>query len=616
MERFFKRPWLIVTVILLITVFFAFQLPRIELDNNNYRFIPKSDQARIDSEFIDETFGSQIIVLVGLERKYGTVLDADFLNRLKSYSEAIKTIDKVDRVQSLISTDYITSDGDSIVVEPMVGDGFTGTDEEIATVKSRVLSWNMYERALVSDDLRATQVMVSLDVTSEEAGAPAALSAYRDVKRIAQETFDSTDTTVYVTGIPVLSGEINAAVKKDMILLIPLVILVVLFVLFFSFKRGFAVIIPLLTVIVATIWSVGAMPIFGVKMSVLSTVLPVILVAVGSAYGIHVVTHYIDERELKPNLTKEEHRNLVFALVRKIGKPVLLAALTTFVGFISFSFTQVIPIREFGFFSSFGVIVSFIVAITFIPALFLIRGPVPLKRKLFEKRRNPKMNGVAGDPLSIAIADAFMSVAHKKRTVLVLTVLMVAVGLFGLSKLVVDNVMVEYFKDNADIAISDRFIRRQFGGSKLVSLVVQSKEKGGVLDPDVLLAMDGLADYLSKEVPEVGKVTSFTDLVKRINQVYNADESPDGIRPVTQTSPSDGFGFSAFSERQDRHRPVHPPARTEPSRSDRRWKHPIPLPRNPDLRRTKWSPRLITRSRTVRVILSTRTPSFPNSAAP
>jgi predicted RND superfamily exporter protein len=130
------------------------------------------------------------------------------------------------------------------------------------------------------------------------------------------------------------------------------------------------------------------MPLFGIKLSVLTTVLPVILVAVGSAYGIHVVTHYLADSGGK-TLNDTEHRELVFTLLRKIGKPVLLAALTTFAGFFSFCFTTVPPIRELGYFASFGVVASFVVAVTLIPALLIMRGPKPFAIRQYADK-NPK----------------------------------------------------------------------------------------------------------------------------------------------------------------------------------------------------------------------------------
>ncbi len=554
MEKFFRRPWLIVAVIGILTVFFAFQLPRIELDNNNYRFIPKHDPARLTSDFLEETFGSQTLVLVGLERKYDTVFDPDFIGKIREYDRRLKEIGLVDTTQSIASADYITSEGDSIVAEPLVPDTFGGSPGEIAALKDRVLSWDMYEKALVSDDFRSTQVVVSIDVPMEESGGERTMETFRAIKNLANEIFDDGSTTVYVAGLPVLSANVNEAMSADLVVLIPLVVIVVLLVLFFSFRRGISIILPMLTVLIATLWSVGAMPLFGVKLSVISTCLPVILVAVGSAYGIHVVTHYVDDREIARDLSKEEHRELVFALVRKIGKPVFLAALTTFVGFVSFCFTSVLPIREFGYFSSFGVVVSFLVALTLIPALFLIRGPAPLGKRLFSRRDG--MNGEDSDALSVALADSLTKVARNKRKVLALTAAVVIASLFGLSRLVVDNVFVEYFKPDTDTVRSDRFIREKFGGTKLVSVVVQSETPGGVLDPEVLGAMDGLAEYLKRNVPEAGKVTSFADIVKRINQVYNADESPDGLAlsvdPAKEGDVPSGddsaFGFSDLGD--------------------------------------------------------------------
>jgi predicted RND superfamily exporter protein len=545
MRKFFKYPWLIVTVIAVITVFFALQLPRAEIDNNNLRFVPRNDEALLVSNRIDDTFGSSLFILVGLERKYGTVFDAAFLARLREYVEQVEKIDIVGNVNSLVTADYITGDAESIIVEKLVGDNFSGTAEEIAELKRRVLSWDMYERTLVSDDFSATQVLIPLDIPSEEAGSREASDNFVRIRDMAREMFAGT-AEVYVAGMPVISATVNEAINADLILLVPLVIIVVLGVLFFSFRRFTAVILPLLTVLIAVIWAIGAMPLFGVRLSIIATVLPVILVAVGSAYGIHVISHYISDMGDR-TLSDEEHRELVFKLIGKIGKPVFLAALTTFAGFVSNCFTSVLPIREFGIFSSFGVMAAFAVAVTLIPALILIRGPKPLVRR---ERKTPQSEaGEEGasdfDPLSITIADSFIQVVQKKRFVLFVVVAVAAFSLYGLSKVIIDNVMVEYFKPDTDVHKSDVFIREKFGGSKIVSVVFEAEDSETLLHPDSLSVMEGLNSYLSEKVPEVGKVMGFSGLIKRINQVFNTDENPEGISPSEgERAGNDGdFGF-------------------------------------------------------------------------
>jgi predicted RND superfamily exporter protein len=541
MAKFLRFPWLITALIAALTVFFAFQLPRAELDNNNLRFVPKDNPALLLSRDIDDTFGSSLFILIGLERKYGTVFEREFLNRIEDFVNWVEGIPIAENVKAITNTDYITSDGDSIVVEKLAGD-FSGTSGEIAELKRRILSWDMYERSLVSDDFTATQVLVPLDVSSDDAGKPEVIANFILIRDKALEMFDGL-ANVYVTGMPVISATINEAITADLRLLVPLVIVVVLAVLFFSFRRFTAVTLPLLTVVVASIWSIGAMPLLGVKLSVITTVLPVILVAVGSAYGIHVVTHYIADMGRK-TLSREEHAGLVCELLRKIGKPVFLAALTTFAGFFSFCFTTVIPIREFGFFSSFGVIASFIVALTLIPSLLVIRGPKSLESPAARKRKGE-------DPFNQVIAGSLMSVVRKKRFVMGLTVLVTLTALYGLSKLVIDNIFIEYFRHDTDIYKSDVFIREKFGGSKVVSVVMEAGDPETLLHPDSLGAMEGLGNYLSERVPQVGKVMGFTALVKRINQVFNADESPEGIKAAAGDDASaagDGFGFGDYTE--------------------------------------------------------------------
>ena len=538
MRKLYAYPWLIVVIIGIITVFFALQLPRAELDNNNLRFVPLNDPALKTSQWIDENFGSSFFILIGLEREYGTVFEREFLNRIREYSDAIGEIPIIKEVTSLISADYITSNGDAIVAEKLVGDDFSGSPEEIAELKRRLLSWTLYEKSLFSDDFTATQILIPLTISSDQAASKEMNAYFLRIRDLAREMFGDL-ASVYVTGMPVITATVNEAMNADLKLLVPLVILVVLLILFFSFRGFTPVVLPLLTVLIAVIWSVGAMPLFGIKLSVISTVLPVILVAVGSAYGIHVVTHYLTGRG-SAIMTPNEHRELVLAVVMKIRKPVFLAALTTFVAFVSFCFTSVAPCREFGYFASWGVAAAFIVAITLIPALLIIRGPRPIKAR--------SAGGENSDGrISVFIAESLVGIARRRKTIFFITGLAVVISLYGLSKLIIDNVMVEYFRHDTDIYKSDQFIRRQFGGSKVVSVVIDADSPQVILRPDTLAALDGLSRFLQDKVPNVGKVMGFTDLIKRINQVFNTDESPGGLRPATQpaqaAAPDDGLGF-------------------------------------------------------------------------
>ena len=542
MEKLFKHPKIIIGVIIVITVFFGLQIPRVELDSNNMRFVPVDNPARIISNYIDETFGSQVIILIGLERPYKTVFEREFLAKIQEFSQEAEMVELVKDINSIMSTQYITGDSDTIIVSDLVDEDFSGTEEEITELRRRIASWEIFQGTLVSDDLSATQIIVTLTVITEDSARPEVTQTLRKIRALAQEKFSGM-AQVYVTGQPVINATINESIINDNLLLIPLIVIVLLVVLFISFRSFTFVILPLLTVGIAVIWTTGAAALFGIKLSILTTVMSVILLAVGSAYGIHVVTHYM--KDSKNVLDVDEHRAIIFNLMRKLIKPVFLAALTTFAGFVSFCFTPIVPIREFGFCASIGVAVAFGVAVTFIPAMLLIRGPKALKQK--EQNKD--------DRFSRVITTAFLGIAEKKYTVLVLFILAACIMAYGLSKVIVDNVYVEYFRNETDISRSDRFIRQFFGGTKELNIVIEADTTEELLHPDVLQAVDNLSVFLTERIPATGKVAGFTDIIKRINQVFNVGESPDGLSPagssisgsvpVESYNEPDTFGFDS-----------------------------------------------------------------------
>jgi predicted RND superfamily exporter protein len=254
-------------------------------------------------------------------------------------------------------------------------------------------------------------------------------------------------------------------------------------------------------------------------------------------------------------LSVEEHSALVLLLMKKMIKPVFLAALTTCAGFASFCFTPIIPMREFGYFASLGVIASFAVAVTLIPSLLLLRGPRVLSTRIIKGGNLPS----AEDKFSTTIGNGFLAIAQRRYRVLGIAALVILISLYGLSRVVVDNAIIEYFQNETDISRSDRFIREYFGGSKELSLMIEADTTEAVLSPEVLSAVDGLSVYLTERVPVVGKAVGFTDIIKRINQVFNTDESPAGIRMARVQEDSDmggfggadsefGFGFDAFDD--------------------------------------------------------------------
>ena len=522
-KKLYKHPRIILGIILGITLFFALQLPRIRFDNNNFRFIPESDPARIADAEMAKIFGDSVPLLIGIQRKYSPVVDRVFLEKMQELDKQLLALPLVKNVVSLTTTTHLDAVGDSIVSEKLVPEHLTGSQEELHAITEKLRSLDIYNRSLVSDDLKSTQTIIFLNIKQEESGLPETVAVCREVMRMAAE-WNCPDSVTYVTGAPVFSEIVNEATGHDLMFLVPIVVIVVAGVLFFSFRRFSGVFLPLLTVIISCIWAIGAMALLQIPLTILSTVLPVILIAVGSAYGIHVINHYFDEVTQSAEISIETHSAQIVEAMARVIPPVFLAALTTFAGFVSFCFTSVVPIFEFGIFSSFGVLSAFIVAVTLIPAILILRGP-----------RNPTIGGRFGAQPSHTgiidriVADTLIIVHAHKRSVLLVGFACIIFAGFGISKLVIDNVLMEYFEPDVQVVRSDTFIRENFGGSKLLNLIIKGTKQGDVIRPDVLQAIDSLAAYSEENIPEVGKITSLADVIKRFNQVYNADAPAAGL---------------------------------------------------------------------------------------
>ena len=543
----YKHPRVVLLSIVGITLFFAAQLPRIRFDNNNFRFIPETDAARIADAKIAAVFGDEVPLLIGIKRTYHSVVERDFLIRMQQLDKKLAALPLVKKVVSLTTTRHLDSESESIVSEKLVPDELIGTEEELSAITEKLRSWDLYNRSLVSDDLKATQTLVFLDITKEQSGSPETVAVCRTIMKMAEE-WDCPDAVTYVTGIPVFSEIVNEATGHDLLFLIPIVIAVVLGVLFFSFRRFTGVFLPLLTVLISCIWALGAMALFHIPLSILSTVLPVILVAVGSAYGIHVINHYFDAVIQNTSISREEHAAQIAGAMVHVLPPVFLAALTTFAGFISFCFTSVVPIFEFGIFSSFGVLAAFIVSVTLIPAILILRGPkAPILRGRFSSNPN------AVDAVDKIIAETLMIIHAHPRSVLAAGAACIIFAVSGFSKVIIDNVLMEYFEPDVQIVKSDKFIQKEFGGSKLLNLYITTENPHDVIRPDVLQAIDSLAVYAARNIPAVGKITSLTDLIKRLNQVWNTDAGAQGIiaAGTGQTQPLPALGTASEGLAED-----------------------------------------------------------------
>ncbi len=554
MRRMLSRPWLVVAAFLAATLFFALQLPKARLDNDVVHFVPEDHPSRAAFARVEEDFsGGQVSIMIGLKAPGATVFEAESLRAIAELSDRLAALPAAEKVESLATADFIAGGEGELAVESIVPKGFAGSPEEVREVKRRIQAWDLYARALVSDDYRSTEILFDIKLTGEGLGeADPKIAAYDGVKAVlADMGLERKGWGVYVSGTPAMAAIMSRSMQRDLVVLIPLVLLVVVLVLYLSFRRLGGILLPLSGVLVSTVWSVGLMALLGIELTIVATVLPVMMIAVGSAYGIHVVSHYYDKgRQARRGYGRAEQLELMLQTLSEVGQPVFLAAITTVAGFASLCFTSIKPIFSFGVFSSFGTAVAWLCSLTLVPALVLIRGPGPesLGGEAAGAGQDAELAALERDRFSRAVARAFMALVRRPKTVMGVAAAVIVVSVLGMRLMVVDNNLIGFFNDRTDIARSDKFLREEFAGTKVLSIVIDGGKKGAMNDPEALRAMDDIAAFAARD-PSVGKVLSYTQLVKRMNQVLNAGEPVDRVRPretashnASSAEPAFGFG--------------------------------------------------------------------------
>ena len=532
MKNLLKHPKLIVFICLALTVALAAPLVSVSIENTVRRYMPpKSDSYTrlIDTE---DQFGSMISIGISLETDDETILTPEYLEVIRKITDQIDSLDGIKSINSITKIDYVYSLDGGLAAGQLLDDDYTGSKADIQAVKEKIIDWqDMYNRVIIDDDFQAAQIAATID---PDFGSTQQIELLHKIQKIAYEAIEGHNLEVRFYGDPVLSDNASDYMIHDLLTLIPLVTLVVLLSLYFSFHTFSGTLLPLISVLMSTIWSCGIMSLAHVTFTIVASVIPVCLIACGSAYGIHVITHYeAAVKKIEGEITKEKHLDAICAGLKDVWIAVLLAAVTTIAGFISLVTSPIEPLKSFAIFSATGVAFSLLTSITFIPAALSLR---PLNRigkrrfnQLSEKikarvlRERERLGGHKAEARGRTLYNIYHFCAGTKPRLVIFSALICLFSFLGVKQLVINTSLVGYFPPDSKFRKDIDFVDETFAGTNDVYFVISGQEKGDMTKPEILKKVDDLQNHLLDEYPEqIGKAVSFTTFIKRMNQVMHA----------------------------------------------------------------------------------------------
>jgi len=389
------------------------------------------------------------------------------------------------------------------------------TQEEADHCRSLIGAWEMYGNNVASIPEPQTGYIKSSAIY---AFLPEGISI--EFSEQLQEKIDAKlqemgkkhpDLEFQAAGLPLIDVMLGKYLNADLRLLIPFVFFVVLAVLIISFRTATGVLMPFITVSLGTLWTVGLSGLLGKPLTLLTSAIPTLITAVGSAYTIHMIHNIQDAR--RKGVGKRE---AIVNTMTQIGPAVLMAGLTTVGGFFSLASSSVVPVKDFGLLASFGTLACLIISIILVPALLVIF------MKETKEKRAADQQGEKFGTLDRMLQGLAGFINRHRPAVFLFMMLLFGVSILLTMRVKVTSNLASYFHEDSEIRLADDYVKDHLGGANIFYLTLNGGKEDYWKDPDHLRKLDELVDYLHAQFPDlIGKTVSLTDYLKKFWKEFN-----------------------------------------------------------------------------------------------
>lgn len=484
-----KYAWPIFIVIILITIFAAIQAKNLKIEDDITKYISEDDpDIKFYGEVMDKFGGSQMNVsMISLE--YEDLFTLENLESIKSITERLETAPFVKSVNSFLNMPKIITTDVGLEVKDLV-EVFPENDEEAKELKLSLLNDKLVKGKFISEDGNVVLLMVESvkDIEDEKLKV--------ELENII-EPLKGQALQVHYFGMPFIMAEMSEGSWKTMRLGI-IAALTVLFILFFCFRSVRGVLLPLAVALLSSIWVMGFVASIGRSATMMISAIPVLMISLATAYGIHFISRYYEERH---NLDPVKAVNMT---IRNIFVPILMSALTTMAGFLSLTAAIVRPMTEFGFFTTLGIFFAFVLA-TFLLGSFFTIFPPPKIHKKFSHKSN--------DVVTRLLRRLSQLILKEKKIVLITILIIVIISVGFSTRVKTESSIESRMGAGSNIVKIMNYFNEKFGGTDFLYVYTESNN---VKNPYVLRQMKKIGDY-SGQFDTFGEPSSITDFLTQLN---------------------------------------------------------------------------------------------------
>ncbi|MEJ7780842.1 MAG: MMPL family transporter [Daejeonella sp.] len=497
---------LILFFFFVLTAFMAWKASFVTLSYTGSKILPPTDSAFIRYDNFKSKFGEDGGMMV-LGVRSPDLMKKDQFNDWKKLADKLQKLEGIKQVLSLGSIYNLQKDTinqrfvlDQLSPEPV------GSDAEMDSLKKRIYDLPFYEGLLYNKGSHATLMALSFDQKTLNSSRRAPI--IKTIRESADAFSKKHDIEVHYSGLPFIRTAVSQLVSREFVLFLGLSILVSAIILFIFFRRFYPVIFPILLVVAGVIWSLGTLVMFGYEITMLTGLIPPLIVIIGIPNSILLLNKYHSELRKHGDKSRALHVTIL-----RISETTLIANITAAIGFGVLYFTGSALLVEFGLVAAINVMITWFICLCLIPIIFSYL-PAP---KLKPQEEHDK------DLLHRLLAKTDELVHDRSRLIYMLTALITVVSLVGVTQINVNGYVVDDLPQNSPINRDLKFFEKNFEGILPLELSIDTRKKNGVLNLSTIQKVERVEEMISA-YPEFSRSVSLNKALKYASQAfYNGD---------------------------------------------------------------------------------------------
>ena len=488
--------------ILLVTAFMGYKAQFVQMDYEYARLLPKNDTTNIGYENFKGIFGDEgNIIVVGI-----TDPDLYTLDHFTHWNHLADTLSVQPGVINAItiSDALVIQRNDSLQafeVKPVMT-SFPADQAELDALRDRIFSLPFYDGILFNKKTGATIMAISLD--KDILNSKRRVKVVNNLRRIIADFSQETGLESHTSGFPYIRTVNAEKVQEEIVLFVLLALLVTAIILYLFFRSFRAMLFSMVVVIVAVIWSMGFIVLFGFKVSLLTALIPPLIIVIGVPNCIFLLNKYHQEYVKHGNQIKALSR-----VIHKIGNATLMTNATTASGFATFILTSSRVLVEFGILASANIMAVFVLSLLLIPIIFSFAKP-PKTRHVQHLERQW---------INKVVAWMMIRVQYKRNSIYITTGILIALGIFGMIQMRKTGNLAEDLPQDAKLYQDLVFFEENFNGVLPFEIMIDTKRPKGTTSLATLKRMDGLQEVMARK-PELSRSLSIVDLAKFSRQAF------------------------------------------------------------------------------------------------